>query len=244
MNRSAIVAVTAVAAIAAFAGGAAYYGRKDAPAAPVPASAPAPAPAPAAAAAPAAPAVATPTVAPAADTLIRPHSPIIGRADAPVTIVEFFDPSCEACRAFYPLVKQIHEANPETVRVVLRYTPLHQGSDEAVRILEAARLQDKFVPVLEAILERQPEWAMHGAPDLDKAWTIAGEAGLDVARGRRDGATPAVDAVLKQDMADIEANKVQQTPTFFVNGKQLTEFGPQQLNDAVMDEVRALKAAP
>ncbi|MFS8328883.1 thioredoxin domain-containing protein, partial [Vreelandella titanicae] len=34
---------------------------------------------------------------------MRSHSPILGREDAPVTIVEFFDPACEACRAFYPL---------------------------------------------------------------------------------------------------------------------------------------------
>src|SRR3546814_19849744 len=41
------------------------------------------------------------------DSLIRPHSPTIGPKNAPVTIVEFFDPSCEACRAFYPTVKGI-----------------------------------------------------------------------------------------------------------------------------------------
>ena len=32
--------------------------------------------------------------------LVRFHSPTFGPADAPVIIVEFFDPSCEACRAF------------------------------------------------------------------------------------------------------------------------------------------------
>src|SRR3546814_15597536 len=33
------------------------------------------------------------------DELIRPHSAVIGPKKAPVTIVEFFDTSCEACRA-------------------------------------------------------------------------------------------------------------------------------------------------
>ena len=32
--------------------------------------------------------------------LVRFHSPVLGRADAPVTVVEFLDPACEACRAF------------------------------------------------------------------------------------------------------------------------------------------------
>lgn len=86
-------------------------------------------------------AAATPAVDPA--LLIRPHSPSFGPADAPVTLVEFFDPSCEACRAFHPTVMEIKKQFPTQVRVVLRYTVFHQGSDEAVRILEVARMQDK-----------------------------------------------------------------------------------------------------
>jgi len=52
--------------------------------------------------------------------LIRMHSPTLGRAEAPVVIVEFFDPACETCREFYPLVKQMMAANPDRIRLVLR----------------------------------------------------------------------------------------------------------------------------
>jgi protein-disulfide isomerase len=31
------------------------------------------------------------------------HSPVLGPQGAPVTIVEFFDPACETCHAFYPI---------------------------------------------------------------------------------------------------------------------------------------------
>lgn len=179
-----------------------------------------------------------------ADSLVRDHSPIIGPTDARVTIVEFFDPSCEACRAFYPIVKQILAQFPNDVRLVLRYTPLHEGSDEAVRILEAARLQGKFEPVLEALLERQPEWAMHSAPDLEKAWAVAGDAGLDIAQARRAANLPEIEAVLKQDIADVASNGVRQTPSFFVNGKTLTKFGPQELYDLVRSEVELPRSAP
>ncbi len=177
------------------------------------------------------------------DALVRPYSPIMGPAEAPVTIVEFFDPSCEACRAFYPIVKQIMDAFPGKVRLVIRYTPLHEGSDEAVRILETARLQGRFVPVLEALLVRQPEWAVHGAPNLRLAWDVARAAGLDVDRARREMNLPAITATLEQDVADVRANGVNRTPTFFVNGKPLTSFGPRQLFDLVRTEVERLSAS-
>src|SRR3546814_20475578 len=58
------------------------------------------------------------------DSLIRPPSPIIGPKNAPVTIVEFFDPSCAACRPFYPTVTAIVAKSPTAVRPVLRSLPL------------------------------------------------------------------------------------------------------------------------
>lgn len=176
--------------------------------------------------------------APAGGALVRPYSPVLGPVDAPVTIVEFFDPSCESCAAFHPILKQILAMFPREARLVVRYVPFHQGSDEAIRIIESARSQDKFEEVLEALLARQAEWAVHGAPDLNTAWDIAAAAGLDVARARGEATSGAIDRVLRQDVADAQAFEVEATPTFFVNGKPLPSFGAQQLYDLVESEVR------
>ena len=173
-----------------------------------------------------------------AEALVREHSPVMGPPDAPVTIVEFFDPSCEACRAFHPLVKNILAQYPDDVRVVFRYAAFHDGSDQAVGIIEAARRQDLFVPVLEALLAAQPEWALHGNPNLDRAWQAAAAAGLDLERARQDATSAEVAAVLRQDTSDVDALGVRQTPTFFVNGKSLPSFGPQQLIELVEAEVQ------
>ncbi|MFC4171563.1 DsbA family protein [Microvirga sp. GCM10011540] len=211
MSKRVLVALTALFVVVAFAGGVFLYdrqGRETAPAAAVNAS-----------------------------SLVRAHSPVIGPPEAPVTIVEFFDPMCEACRAFYPFVKQILADYPKDVRLVLRYTPFHEGADTAVRILETARTQGRFEPVLEVLMEQQPVWAAHGAPDLDKAWGFAKVAGLQVQRAQAEASSPEITRVLEQDIADVKANNVQQTPTFFVNGKPLTNFGPQQLRDLVQKEV-------
>ena len=171
--------------------------------------------------------------------LVRDHSPILGPPDAPVTIVEFFDPACEACRAFHPVVKQIMNTFPGQVRVVLRYATFHKGSDEAARILELARLQGVFEPVLEKILEAQPLWANHGAPDIAKAWDAARAAGLDVERARPMLQLPEISAALSKDNSDVHLARVTQTPTFFVNGQHLPSFGTQQLYDLVESEVLA-----
>ena len=171
--------------------------------------------------------------------LIRPSSPVMGPAQARVTIVEFFDPSCESCRAFYPIVKQIMAEHGNSVRLVLRYAPLHDGSEEAVRILEAARLHDKFQPVLEALLDAQPVWASHSNPNMAKAWEAARNAGLDEARARRDMNLPGIDAIIRQDITDLKAVGLRGTPTFYVNGKPLPAFGRKELENLVRGEVVA-----
>ena len=44
---------------------------------------------------------------PDAALLIRPDSPSIGPADAKATVVEFYDPECESCAEFEPIVKKV-----------------------------------------------------------------------------------------------------------------------------------------
>jgi protein-disulfide isomerase len=176
--------------------------------------------------------------------LIRPHSPILGPANAPVTIVEFLDPACEACRAYAPVVKQVMFLHPDDVRVVVRYAAFHRGSDEAIRILDAARQQGKFDEVLSALFDAQPDWASHGSPDLERAWKAAGAAGLDLARARRDAKYPSADQALKIDDEDINALAVESTPTFFVNGVRLVSHGADPLLKRVAEEVARSKSAP
>jgi protein-disulfide isomerase len=184
---------------------------------------------------------ATATVPPEqSEALLRSYSPILGPEDAPVTIVEFFDPACEACRAFYPVVKDIMEEHGDAVRVAIRYTPFHgEASEEAIRVLEAARMQDVYEPVMEALLREQPRWASHGAPAPGLILEVAATAGLDVEAARTQMLAPDVVAILNQDSADVETMGVRQTPTFFVNGRPLDPFGEAELRALVAEEVAA-----
>lgn len=172
------------------------------------------------------------------DALVRPHSPVFGNPAAKVTIVEFFDPSCETCRAFYPIVKRIVNASFGQVRLVVRYAPLHHGSDTAVKILEAARQQGKYWEALERALGAQPQWAAHDRAQPEMIWTLIGDIGLDMAKAKADANGPAVEQVLRQDVADMQVLKVDRTPGFFVNGTPLREFGEVQLKALVEQELK------
>ena len=170
--------------------------------------------------------------------LNRPHSPTYGPSTAKVRIVEFFDPACETCRAFYPLVKRLVDEQQGKVQLAVRYLPLHQGSESAVKILEAARLQNVFWPVVEATLGAQPMWASHDNPNPEHIWEFLGTTGLDIAQAKQDVNLPAVQAVVNQDIADAVSAKVTKTPGFFVNGRPLQDFGHEQLKALVAEEVR------
>jgi protein-disulfide isomerase len=173
--------------------------------------------------------------------LVRMHSPVFGPQAAPVTIVEFFDPACETCRAFYPIVKNLMAQYPNDVRLVIRYAPFHQGSDLVVKLLEAAKTQGKYQTVLEAVLAAQPSWADHGQPNIEVAFQVAEQAGLDLVKARLDIEKPGMQALLQQDIEDLTALQVTKTPTFFVNGRSLPSFGPEQLAGLVAEEVAKAK---
>jgi len=168
-----------------------------------------------------------------AEFLVRDYSPTKGDPGAKVTIIEFFDPACETCRVFYPFVEQLMEANSGQVNLVLRYTPLHDGSDYVVRILEAARLQGKFWETLEAVFTSQPAWASHGQPQPEKLWMYLGRTGLDIEKARKDMRSPEITDRIRQDISDARQLKVSKTPGFFVNGKPLVQFGYEQLQALV-----------
>ena len=178
------------------------------------------------------------------EALVRPHSPVFGNPAAKVTIVEFFDPSCETCRALYPIVKGIVTSSFGEVRLVVRYAPLHQGSERAVRILEATRQQGRYWEALEKALETQPQWAVHGYPSPELLWDLITAVGIDVPKAQAAASNSAVEQVLRQDVADMKALKVRQTPGFFVNGTPLLQFGEAQLKALVAHELAKNKSGP
>ena len=153
--------------------------------------------------------------------------------------------------------KKYVPGNPDLIARLLKsynYVPSVDGGEAAVKlgikemkaigVLEAAREQKKFEPVLETLMRNQPVWAGHGAPDPKKVWEFAVAVGLDRARAQRYLATGAVETLIKREVAAVEAADIRGTPTFFVNGKLLSELGPQQLSALVAAELQRTRKKP
>lgn len=172
-------------------------------------------------------------------TFVRPHSQVLGDADAKVYLVEFTDPACETCASFAPLVKQLLAAHPGRIKLVVRYAPFHHGSDGVVRLLHASASQGKFWEALAVMYKTQPAWASHHQPQPELLWGFLGEAGVDLERLTKDLQSPELGQIVEQDLADARTLGVTKTPGFFVNGKPLVQFGAAQLEQLVQAEVAA-----
>ncbi len=171
------------------------------------------------------------------ELFIRDHSRTLGSDDAKVFLVEFMDPACETCAAFSPFVKQIMDANPGKIKLVLRYAPFHDGADNFVKIAEAAGKQGKYWETLDLMFKTQSIWASHGNWQPEKLWDLLPRAGVDVEQIRKDMHSPEIAKIIEQDMADVRALNVQKTPGYFVNGKPLQTFGYRQLQQLIQNEL-------
>ena len=168
---------------------------------------------------------------------VRDYSQTLGSDDAKVYLIKFSDPACETCSAFHPFVKQLMAINPGKIKLVIRYAPFHDGADYFVKILEAARKQGKYWETLDVMYKTQNYWASHHNPKPELIWRFLPRAGLDLEKIKKDMADPEIVKIINQDLADATTLNVRKTPGFFVNGKPLSSFGYQQLQELVESEI-------
>jgi len=179
------------------------------------------------------------------ENLIRPDSPTLGAADAPVTLVEFLDPECESCAAFAPVVKKIMKDYEGKIRLVVRYMPLHPNSLSAATFTEAAGEQGKYWQAQEMLFQKQPEWGTKHGPQTTTPADInalfkkyAMELGLDTKKMDAAFAENRYQEKLQRDLQDGQALGVRQTPSFFVNGRKLARFGEADLRALIDEELK------
>jgi protein-disulfide isomerase len=173
--------------------------------------------------------------------LVRADSPTFGNPNAPVHIVEFFDPACGTCRDFYPLVKAMMAANPDKIRLSMRYAPFHPGSEAVVKVLEASRKQGKFEATLEALFAAQDTWVKNHQANVQLIGPALEPLGMNLEKLQLDALAPEVANIIARDLQDANTMDVSMTPEYFVNGKPLPQFGFAELQGLVNEALANAK---
>jgi protein-disulfide isomerase len=146
--------------------------------------------------------------------------PVWGNERAPVTIAMFADFQCPHCRAEVPVLRAAVDKYRGRARVIFKHFPLrsHPEAKQAAIACEAARAQDKFWEMHDAVFAHQQSLTD------DEILALAGQIGLDIAKFKTDWAGDAARARVEEDRAEGETFQIEGTPAVFVNGRYFTEL--------------------
>jgi protein-disulfide isomerase len=154
----------------------------------------------------------------------------LGPSNAPVTIIEFSDFECPACRVAEAPMRKLLALYDGKVRLVFKHFPLermHRWARAGAIASECAGRQGKFWEYHHELYDRQTEWASEKSEE--RLSVYAAKLKLDAAAWNACRRDPAVDATVNADVSDGENAWVGSTPTFFINGKRFV--GALQLSE-------------
>lgn len=155
---------------------------------------------------------------------VSPNDWVNGGKEAKAILVEYSDFQCPACRAYYPIVEQLIKEQGANFKFVYRHFPLpqHANAKGAAYTAEAAGKQGKFWEMYNMIFEHQAEWASVGANGADKMFlSYATSLNLNIEQFERDRKSDEIKNKVEGDYQSGIRAKVNATPTFFLNGKQI-----------------------
>jgi protein-disulfide isomerase len=145
-----------------------------------------------------------------------PGTQVLGNPNGDVTIVEFFDYQCPYCKADEPALEQLLKDDRGVKLIVKEFPILGAPSLAASKAALASVAQGKYEPFHDALL------AHKGHLDTDQIDGIATDAGVDLARLRRDETAPEIADAIIYDFNLARSLKITGTPGFIVGGKVLS----------------------
>lgn len=156
-------------------------------------------------------------------------SPFLGKASAPITIIEFSEFQCPFCDRGSKTMKEVLEKYPNDVKIVFKHFPLsfHAQASDASKATLAAREQGKFWEMHDILFQNQKAMKGKDTPAM-KEWTsgFAKQLGLDVNKFMKDFDNPKYDEIIKRDTELGNKLSVRGTPHFFVNGERVKGAQP------------------
>lgn len=158
----------------------------------------------------------------ASQKVLSPHTPVRGKTDSTISIIEFSDLECPFCSRVQPTVSEIFKKYSDRVKFAFKHYPLpfHAQAIPAAQAAQAAHKQGKF-------WEFRDELFAHQDKLEDVFYTqTAKKLGLDVAKFNADRASDEIKKQVEQDMTDAQSVGVRGTPYFLINGQALSGAQP------------------
>lgn len=163
-----------------------------------------------------------------------------GNPNAKAVLVEYSDFQCPACAYYYAIVKKIEQKYSDKLLLVYRHFPLsqHLNATAAAQVAETAGKQGKFWEMHDRLFETQKNWSDLADPN-DFFMQLADTLKLDTEKFLADANSDEVRAKIEADIDSGKKGNIDSTPSFFLNGKKLTNLTSS--NALEQDIIEALK---
>jgi protein-disulfide isomerase len=147
---------------------------------------------------------------------VKDFGPPLGKADAPITIVEYSDFTCPYCAALRPVLEQWVKA--QNGRVKLHYKPFpipsHARAMEAAEAAEFAREKGQFWPMHDLLFENPRRLGDDDLVSYAQRLGLSGDELRQALQSKRF--RPRIFA----SQAEGRAAHLEGTPTLYVNGRK------------------------
>ena len=137
-----------------------------------------------------------------------PALPVLGRANGDFVLVEFFDFRCPYCKVIAPIVADLVADDDTLKHVIVDWPLLGPESEYAARAVLAAGRQGAYERFRDALMDTS------GEPGEALVVSVAESVGLDVARLRRDMASPEIAERVAANNRLAESLRLRGSPVF------------------------------
>jgi protein-disulfide isomerase len=161
---------------------------------------------------------------------VSPEDPVIGPADAKVTIVEGYEFACPYCWRAAPTIEQILTEYPKDVRVVSKYILIHGAPaiPPAMAVCAASK-QGKYHEMKKLLWAKLFDEKGQMLQDKFAAENMVGfaaELGLDAAKFKTDVDSESCKNWIKTSQESMQPVGTSGTPSFYINGRHLNGAVP------------------